>query len=263
MTRWLVEQGARVTVTDQASSDALASSIDQLKDLQVTFRLGGHEIGDLDNCRLLVVSPAVPKEKSSFVQAAIAKGIPLSSEMNLFVERCPAQRVVGVTGSAGKSTTTAMIGAIFKAAHAGGAGPRVWVGGNIGQSLLGELAQIQREDVVVLELSSFQLEDLGGLRWSPAYAVITNIQPNHLDRHGTMEAYRDAKLNIVRFQGSEGMVFVNESDEELIEQVCGAGAGEGFARFGLIPCTRGLCRFPADIMKTIPPRRLRWLDHWV
>jgi len=244
VTRWLVDQGARVTVTDQKDTAALASSVDQLKDFPVTFHLGGHEMSDLDHCGLLVVSPGVDKATSEFVQAAIARDIPLSSEMNLFVERCPARQVVGITGSAGKSTTTAMIGAILEAAHAGGGGPRVWVGGNIGQSLLGELGRIQPEDVVALELSSFQLEDLGSLRWSPTHALITNITPNHLDRHGTMEAYRDAKLNIVRFQRPEGLAFVNESDRELIAHVAGAGAGARLRTFVFEPAYKGIVQVP-------------------
>lgn len=244
VTRWLAEQGARVTVVDRAQAESLSSSVKQLAGLPVRFRFGEHQIGDLDDCELLVVSPAVAKDKSDFVQAAIARGIPLTSEMNLFVERCRSRRVVGITGSAGKSTTTAMIGAILSAAYAGGAGPRVWVGGNIGQSLLGVLGQIEPEDIVVLELSSFQLEDLGSLRWSPTHALITNIQPNHLDRHGTMDAYRGAKLNIVRFQAGEGVVLVNERDEELIEHVTAAGAGGRLRTFTFGPDYKGILQVP-------------------
>jgi UDP-N-acetylmuramoylalanine--D-glutamate ligase len=244
VSRWLIEQGARVTVTDQADASTLADSIGQLQGLPVTFHLGGHQMRDLDGCRLLVVSPAVPKEKSDFVQAAVARDIPLTSEMNLFIERCPARRVVGITGSAGKSTTTAMIGAILEAACTGRSGPRTWVGGNIGRSLLSDLSAMRPEDVVVLELSSFQLEDLASLQWSPSRAVITNIQPNHLDRHGTMDAYRDAKLNIVRFQKPDGLVFVNEQDVELAERVIAAGAGRRLRTFAFEPAYKGVVQVP-------------------
>jgi UDP-N-acetylmuramoylalanine--D-glutamate ligase len=164
--------------------------------------------------------------------------------MNLFIERCPARQVVGITGSAGKSTTTAMIGAILEAAHAGRAGPRPWVGGNIGRSLLSDLPAMGPQDVVVLELSSFQLEDLASLQWSPSHAVITNIQPNHLDRHGTMEAYRDAKLNIVRFQMPDGLVFVNEQDVELAERVIAAGAGQRLRTFAFEPAYKSVVQVP-------------------
>ncbi|HOW72459.1 MAG TPA: UDP-N-acetylmuramoyl-L-alanine--D-glutamate ligase [Phycisphaerae bacterium] len=226
VTRWLVEQGALVTVTDTAKPDKLADGLRQIADLPVGLRLGEHALSDLDDCRLLVVSPAVPKDRSDYVREARGRGIPVTSEMNLFIERCPARRMVGVTGSAGKSTTTAMIGAVLETACVAGRGPRVWVGGNIGRSLLADLPVMTAEDVVVLELSSFQLEDLEGLRWSPPLAVITNIEPNHLDRHGTLEAYAAAKLNLVRFQGPGGLVFVHETDEGVARRVAEAGAGQ-------------------------------------
>jgi len=110
--------------------------------------------------------------------------------------------------------------------------------------LLGSLARIQPADVVVLELSSFQLEDLGALRWGPTRAVITNIQPNHLDRHGTMEAYRDAKLNIVRFQKSGDLVLINENEGELIGCVAAAGAGERTRTFAFDPSFRSVLQVP-------------------
>jgi len=244
VTRWLIEQGARVTVTDQADANDLAASIGQLQGLPATFHLGGHLMSDLDGCRLLVVSPAVPKEKSDFVQAAIARDIPLTSEMNLFIERCPARRVVGITGSAGKSTTTAMIGAILEAAYAGRSGPRTWVGGNIGRSLLSDLPAMRPQDMVVLELSSFQLEDLASLQWSPSHAVITNITPNHLDRHIFMEVYREAKLNIVRFQKPDGLVLVSERDVELAKYIVAAGAGQRLRMFAFEPAYKGVLHVP-------------------
>lgn len=222
--RWLVEHGARVTVTDLAPPEKLTESLAQLGDLPIRYRLGGHDEQDLAGCDLLVVSPAVPKDRSEFVRAAVARGIPLSAEMNLFVERCPARRLIGVTGSAGKSTTTAMIGSILEAARAAGAFPQVWMGGNIGHSLLGDLRAMSENDVVVLELSSFQLEDLGALRWSPPVAVITNIQPNHLDRHGTLEAYADAKMNIVRYQQTGDVVLIHAGDASTRSYIESAGA---------------------------------------
>lgn len=225
-TRWLVEQGARVTVTDLDSGEKLTESIAQLADLPIGYRLGRHDESDLDGCDLLVVSPAVPKDRSAFIAEAVRRGIPLTAEMNLFVERCPARRVIGVTGSAGKSTTTAMIGSILQEAHAAGIFPRVWMGGNIGHSLLGSLPEMSVDDAVVLELSSFQLEDLASLRWSPPVAVITNIQPNHLDRHGTIDAYADAKMNLVRYQHPGDVVFVHPGDDASRSYVAGAGAGD-------------------------------------
>ena len=94
VTRWLVEQGAEVLVTDRASPEQLSAALAEIRDLPVTFHLGGHDAADLDRCEVLVVSPAVPKDKSPFVADAVSRGIRISSEMNLFVERCPARRMV-------------------------------------------------------------------------------------------------------------------------------------------------------------------------
>ena len=201
VSRWLVDQGASVTVTDLASADELTDSIRALDGAPVRYRLGGHDLSDLERCELLVVNPAVDKAASSFFCEAAARGIPWTTENNLFLERCPAL-IVGVTGSVGKSTTTAMIGAILEAAarRPGWEYGRVWIGGNIGRSLLPSLADMTSRDVVVLEQSSFQLEDAAALRRSPHVALLTNFRPNHLDRHGTMEAYADAKRNILRHQ---------------------------------------------------------------
>ena len=223
--RWLVGQGAAVTVTDLASAEKLAESMAQLADLPIEYVLGGHDRCDLDRCDLLVVSPAVPKDRSPFIKAAVDRGIPISSEMNLFIERCPVRRIIGITGSAGKSTTTAMVGAILEAARVAGVAKQVWVGGNIGHSLLNDLHRMSTDDLMVLELSSFQLEDLGSLRWSPPVAVVTNIEPNHLDRHGTLEAYAQAKMNLVRFQRLEDIVLINPEDTVARDYVTAAGAG--------------------------------------
>ncbi len=202
VTRWLAAAGAQVVVTDKAPADKLRASLDQIADLGLTLHLGEHGASDFRDADLVVVNPAVP-ETSEFLQLAHDAGVPVTTEINLFVERCPA-RCVGVTGSVGKSTVTAMIGRVLEegtqARRHAGTQARVWVGGNIGKSLLDGLRDIVADDVVVLELSSFQLQRTPAIRWSPHVAVITNITPNHLDWHGSFEAYVAAKLNLVRFQ---------------------------------------------------------------
>ncbi len=244
VTRWLAGQSARVTVTDQADAETLRESIAQLDGLPIAFQLGGHDAVDLEGCELLVVSPAVCKERSPFVQRALDRGIPLSSEMNLFLERCRARRIVGITGSAGKSTTTAMLGSILSEATVRSADGRTWVGGNIGQSLLADLECIEPDDVVVLELSSFQLEDVAALAWSPSHAVITNLQPNHLDRHGTFEAYADAKMNIVRYQSSEGVALVHADADDVARRVAAAGGAGRLMRYRFDERFAGAIRVP-------------------
>ena len=243
--RWLIEQGAQVVVTDRATGEDLASSVAQLADLPISYRLGGHDAADLDGIDLLVVSPAVPKDRSAFVQAAIERDIPISSEMNLFLERCPVSSVVGVTGSAGKSTTTAMLQSILAAAQSSHHSfNRAWVGGNIGRSLLCDLNAMEPEDVVVLELSSFQLDDVAALRWSPRLAVITNLEPNHLDRHGSLEAYADAKMNIVRYQESDDKIFLHRDDDDLAARVTAAGAGSRIVTYRFDPGVKASLRVP-------------------
>ena len=205
VTRWLCAQGARVTVSDQADAKALADSVAQLAGLDVTLHLGRHDKGDFLRADLLVVNPAVPKGHP-VVAAAAAAGVPRSSEMNLFLERCRG-KIVGITGSVGKSTTTAMVGEIVSrrfTAH---------VGGNIGRSLLDMLDLIAPDHLVVLELSSFQLEDVPLIGVSPHVALVTNLKPNHLDRHGTIEAYAEAKKNIFKYQKADDVLVLNAADE--------------------------------------------------
>ena len=209
--RWLADQGANVTVTDTAPEDALRDSLAQIDDREVALHLGGHQESDFQGVDAVVVSPAVP-QSSPYLVIARRSGVEITSEMNLFAQRCPA-RCVGVTGSVGKSTVTAMIGHILSQTLP--APRRVWVGGNIGRSLLGDLTDISADDVVVLELSSFQLEVLPAIRWSPHIALITNVAPNHLDRHGTFAAYLAAKLNIVRFQDPARDAIIIHDDPEL------------------------------------------------
>lgn len=205
VTRWLCSQGATVTVSDQADASGLASSVAQLEGLEVTLHLGGHRREDFLETDLLVVNPAVPKDHP-LLQEALRAGVPRTTEINLFLQRCPAP-VAGVTGSVGKSTTTAMLGAILARRRI------VHVGGNIGRSLLETLPEIQPDHLVVLELSSFQLEDTPLIGFSPTVAVITNLLPNHLDRHGTMAAYAEAKKNIFRFQGPDDVLVLNRREE--------------------------------------------------
>ncbi len=219
VTRWLIGEGAQVTVTDMASPEVLAHSRAQLADLeptgQLTYKLGGHDISDFTSADLVVVNPAVDRAKSEHVQAAIKAGVPLTTEMNLFVSRCPAY-TIGITGSVGKSTTTTMIHLALEAGLKN-SGSKVYLGGNIGKSLLPELINIRPEDVVVLELSSFMLEDTPAALWSPNMAVITNLFGNHLDRHGSLEGLAAAKQTILRYQQQDDVAIFN-ADNSLVAQ---------------------------------------------
>jgi len=205
--RFLALRGARVTVTDTRPERDLRESVDALRGLPVEFRLGGHDEADFRGADLVVVNPAVPPS-SPFLRLAPA----LETEMNLFFKLCRARTVAGITGSNGKTTTTALAGEVLRR------GPgRTWVGGNIGGSLLERIGEIGPEDTVVLELSSFQLENLGVLERSPSVAAVLNLTPNHLDRHGTMEAYAAAKRRIVDHQG-EGDEKVLNADDPVVRE---------------------------------------------
>ena len=213
--RFLCREGARVTVTDLRPEEALRESLNALDSLPVVYRLGGHEAADFRAADLIVANPGVPRS-SPYLNVAGERGIPVTTEICLFAERCRAP-VVGITGSSGKTTTTSLVGEMMRRRH-----PRTMVGGNIGGSLLDELDEITADTRVVLELSSFQLDRLTDLKWSPQTAVITNFAPNHLDIHGSLQAYRRAKRQILAHQGARDVAVLNGDDPE-VRQWSGGG----------------------------------------
>jgi UDP-N-acetylmuramoylalanine--D-glutamate ligase len=214
VTRWLCDQGADVLVTDMDPAEKLKESLDAIRGLidtgRVTLRLGEHNVSDFTTCDLVVANVAVPKPwDNRFLRAAAAASIPVTTEIALFMERLPGwarERTVGITGSVGKSTTTAMVHhALGAAAAARGRGERVLLGGNIGVSLLSELGSIDERTWLVLELSSamlYWIERVLGRTspWSPRVAVVTNIAANHIDWHGEFGHYADSKKLLIRHQ---------------------------------------------------------------
>ena len=191
VTRYFVKQGAKVLVTDLRDETQLQESLKFLEGLPVDFRLGQHCEEDFRSADLVIANPGV-KDDSPYLKIAYANNIPVDTEINIFLQNSPAS-VIGITGSNGKSTTTAMINHILETA-----GYKTWLGGNIGKSLLGELSNIKKDHKVVVELSSFQLQRVKNI--SPNVAVITNLSKNHINWHGSMENYAKAKQNILKFQ---------------------------------------------------------------
>jgi UDP-N-acetylmuramoylalanine--D-glutamate ligase len=192
--RWLARRGATVVVTDLADENCLAASVADLDGESITrFRFSGHDEIDFREADLVVVNPAV-RPGNRYVELARGHGAKITSEVELFLETCPA-RVIGVTGSNGKSTTAAMISAILEAS-----GRKTWLGGNIGRSLLDHVDEMTDNDWVVMELSSFQLWYLGRGVKMPQVAVVTNCSPNHLNWHGSFEDYTAAKQRIIAEQ---------------------------------------------------------------
>ncbi len=207
--RWLAQQGAKVTVTDLADAQALDEPLAKLQDVPLAWlTLGGHRDEDFRSADCVVVNPAV-RPDSPWLELARRGGAKLTTEIGLLIDYCPAP-IIGVTGSNGKSTTAAIIAAVLRAE-----GRRVWLGGNLGGSLLEKLDQMEPGDWVVLELSSFQLHYLAGQFNGPRVAVVTGFSPNHLDWHGSLEAYRKAKQQILAGQGPEDAAVLNWADAEL------------------------------------------------
>ncbi len=206
--RFLANQGACVTVTDLKGATELAPSMKQLEGLPISFKLGGHCESDFADADMVVINPAVPRN-SKFIQIAQNNGIPLNTEMNLFFQFCPAP-IIGITGSNGKSTTTTLTTRILEQTRR-----KTWMGGNIGKSLLNSLDEIKPDGIVVVELSSFQLAELRNIKKSPHISVLTNLSPNHLDRHGDMDDYIHAKKGIIAHQTSSDYTVLNYDDPEL------------------------------------------------
>ena len=217
--RFLQAQGARVTVSDLRTAEQLADTLSRLSGAgPVELHLGEHRESDFLSADTIVVNPAV-RPGHPLLEQARRKGICITSEMSLFWNRCRG-RIAAVTGTNGKSTTTALLHHLLET---GGRpdGRRAWLGGNIGTSLLPDVGRIEPDDWVVLELSSFQLAALDEQQVSPEVAVVTNFAPNHLDWHGTVDAYRHAKQAILRWQRPEDVAVLNTGQDVNTWRTCG------------------------------------------
>lgn len=210
VTRWLCAQGADVLVTDTADNTKLSDSVGKLRDLidagSVTLRLGEHNVSDFTDTDLVIANPAVPRPwDNRFLRAAQAANVRITTEIGLVIERLPnPKRVIGVTGSLGKSTTAAMTARAIEST-----GEPVVLGGNIGGSLLDRMDDITEDTWVVLELSSAMLHWLDD--WSPSIAVVTNFSENHLDWHGSVEHYRASKQKLLASQEPADAVVIDQT----------------------------------------------------
>lgn len=220
LARWLSRHGSNVTLSDSRHADELASARTSLADTNVAWALGGHPLELLDNVDVLCLSGGVPLTLP-IVREAIKRGIPLSNDTQIFMETAPC-KTIGITGSAGKTTTTTLVGEMAKknaestrsVQNAENSSfithPSVFVGGNIGDPLINYVDDMTSNDLAILEISSFQLEQMS---ISPNIAAILNITPNHLDRHGTMEAYTSAKARILEFQTEKDTAILGHDDK--------------------------------------------------
>jgi UDP-N-acetylmuramoylalanine--D-glutamate ligase len=204
---FLQARGARVTVSDAKPQDQLGEDIPILLDHGIVVETGGHGERTFRGQDLIVVSPGVPVDSPPLVQAR-AQGEPVIGEIELASRFLP-KNIVAITGSNGKTTTTTVAGEIVSA----GGFPAV-VGGNIGTPAISLVEQARAETVVVLELSSFQLETIQTFR--PKIAVVLNITPDHLDRHRTFAAYTDAKARIFENQQPGDFTVLNADDPTCV-----------------------------------------------
>ena len=184
-----------------ATREALGERAAGLSQLGVELVLGDGYLEGLEDYDVVFLSPGVPKNLPQL--EALLGRVELSSEIALVMRYCPAP-IFGITGSSGKTTTTTLVGEMFRKG-----GFQTYVGGNIGTPLIEQVLDVPPEARVVLELSSFQLEQL---TMSPEYALVTNISENHLDVHGTMASYTAAKRQIYRFQTTDDVAVFNWDD---------------------------------------------------
>ena len=220
LVRLLLEHGCTVTGCDRTPREKLDAEVLELEAKGCTLRVGD---GYLDGLSADLVSrtPGMHPDIPALRQLR-EKGAAVTSEMEAFFELCPC-KLIAVTGSDGKTTTTTLISEMLKTA-----GKTVWLGGNIGTPLLPVCKQMKETDFAVVELSSFQLMDM---THSPQVAVITNLAPNHLDVHKDMDEYVDAKKNIFKFQKAEDLLILN-GDNAITDGFTGNGTTRKFSRQG-------------------------------
>ncbi len=233
LARYLVRRGARVILNDQRPAEKMQAAVQSLADLPVTWVLGEHPLALLDQVDLVCLSGGVPLTLPLVVEAA-RRDLPLSNDSQMFMEEVPC-RVIGITGSAGKTTTTTLVGRMAKAALEG-SGRTAWVGGNIGRPLIDFVDEMKPDDLCIVEFSSFQLEQM---TISPWVAAILNITPNHLDRHSTLEAYTAAKARLLAFQSAGDVAVLCREDPGA--WALRAGVRGGLVSFGFGRPAPGQC----------------------
>ncbi len=235
LVRLLLQYGCTVIGCDKTPREKVDAGVLALEALGCQLHLGEHYLDNI-SADLVFRTPGMHPENPAIV-ALKAKGAKITSEMDVFFELCPC-KIIAVTGSDGKTTTTSVIAQMLRTA-----GKTVWLGGNIGTPLLPLCDQMGEDDFAVVELSSFQLIDM---THSPQVAVVTNLAPNHLDVHKDMQEYVDAKKNIFQFQSAEDTLIVN-ADNAITKEFVGKGKTKAFARLGHLDngvCLRGdvICR---------------------
>lgn len=209
VSHYLDKHGAKVTLTDARSDSELTDAKQSLANTQVHTHFGAHPLELLEGIDLVCVSGGVPLD-IPIIKEARKRRIKLSNDSQIFLENCPCT-VIGITGSAGKTTTTALVGKMAEQFFAMKNNKnRAWTGGNIGNPLISNVDDMHEDDLAIMELSSFQLELMTR---SPHISAVLNITPNHLDRHGTIGAYTAAKARILKYQKQADLAILNREDK--------------------------------------------------
>ena len=241
LVRLLLHYGCTVTGCDKTPREKLDEELLELERLGCKMQVGENYLEGL-SADLVFRTPGMHPANPA-LEGLRQSGAEVTSEMEIFFELCPC-KIVAVTGSDGKTTTTTLISEMLKAA-----GNTVWLGGNIGTPLLSKLDDIKPTDFAVVELSSFQLMDM---QRSPSVAVVTNLAPNHLDVHKDMDEYVQAKKNIFRFQDKNGKLILN-ADNAITAEFSGNGETKFFSRQaeGYIHLQNGMiCRGETPVLDT-------------
>jgi UDP-N-acetylmuramoylalanine--D-glutamate ligase len=202
--KFFYKQGAKLLITDLRSRKELKPSLEKLKGLQINFILGKHRKQDFIDADLIIRNPGVPRE-SLYLKIAKENNIPVKTDIDIFFDLCPGE-IIGITGTKGKSTTATLIYLLLKKKY-----PYVVLAGNIGISPLEILNKINKKTKVVLELSSFELENL---KKSPRVAVITTLFPDHLNRYESFKDYIKAKKSIFKYQNKKDILILNQDNPD-------------------------------------------------
>lgn len=212
LAKFFVELGAKVSVTDKKTEPQLAESINRLKNHDIRYTLGQHKEADFINADIIFKGPSVSWALPQLVSAQ-KKGIPIEMESSFFISLCPAP-IIGITGTRGKTTTTMMIYELAKLT-----GKKVHLAGNIPQtSTINLLPVVNKDDVVIMELSSWQLAGFHRKKTSPHIAVFTNFFPDHLNQYSSMDEYLYDKKAIYLYQKPDDFFVINESIKPQINE---------------------------------------------
>src|SRR3989344_2931826 len=205
--KFFAKNGAKVRITDLRNKEVLKSSIDELKQFpKIEYSLEGHKNEDVTWADLVIKNAAI-KPNNSFINYALKNDKPVKMDIDIFLESVKPSQIIGITGTKGKSTTSSMIYEVLKKSK-----KDVILAGNIGISVLDTIPNVQENTLVVLEISSFQLESFDKHQVSPKWAVITNITPDHLNYHSSLEEYINAKKIIGKYQTADDFLFLRKND---------------------------------------------------